>query len=112
MENKQIQLSQNAAKRITELQEKPNNTGKHLRITVAGGGCNGFRYQFELDDKVNDDDFKILTDGKVTLTIDKVSLELIDGSVIEFANDLGSSYFKVTNPNATSSCGCGDSFSV
>ena len=87
-----------------------------MRITVFGGGCNGLRYEFELDEKINDDDFQIASENTseniVFLTIDKVSLEFICGGVVDFARDLGSSYFKINNPNAKSNCGCGDSFSV
>ncbi|MES2676910.1 MAG: iron-sulfur cluster assembly accessory protein [Pseudomonadota bacterium] len=112
MENKSVGLSTSAKDRILELQSKTENQNKHLRITVFGGGCNGLRYEFGLDEKVNDDDFKIASDDKVVLTIDEVSLGFIDGGVVDFVRDLGSSYFKINNPNAKSNCGCGDSFSV
>lgn len=112
MNDNQISLSQSARDRILELQLKSGNENKHLRITVFGGGCNGLRYEFALDDKINDDDIKIGDDGKVFLTIDEVSVGFIKGSMVDFSRDLGSSYFKIINPNAKSSCGCGDSFSV
>lgn len=112
MENKIIELSDSAKDRILELQSKPDNHNKHLRITVFGGGCNGLRYEFALDDKINDDDFKITNHDKIALTIDETSLDFINGGIVDFARDLGSSYFKIINPNAKSSCGCGDSFSV
>ncbi len=114
MENKAVGLSQSAKDRIIELQSKIENQNKHLRITVFGGGCNGLRYEFELelDEKINDDDFQIASENIVFLTIDKVSLEFICGGVVDFVCDLGSSYFKINNPNAKSNCGCGDSFSV
>ena len=101
-----------AKERIAELQAKAGNENKHLRITVFGGGCSGLRYDFTLDDKINDDDFKIANNNKIVLTIDETSLNFLNGSEIDFVKELGSSYFKVKNPNATSSCGCGDSFSV
>jgi iron-sulfur cluster insertion protein len=112
MSDNQISLSKSARERILELQLKAGNENKHLRITVFGGGCNGLRYEFALDDKINDDDIKIGDDGKVFLTIDEVSVSFIKGGVVDFNRDLGSSYFKIINPNAKSSCGCGDSFSV
>lgn len=112
MENKEISLSESAKTRILELQEKSGNQNKHLRITVFGGGCNGLRYEFALDEKINDDDFKVVDLGKTVLTIDDVSLGFISGGTVDFVRDLGSSYFKIVNPNAKSSCGCGDSFSV
>ena len=111
-QSKQVDLSQSARDRILELQSKPDNHGKHLRITVFGGGCNGLRYEFGLDEKINDDDFKIANKDSVVLTVDEVSLGFINGGVVDFVRDLGSSYFKINNPNAKSGCGCGDSFSV
>jgi iron-sulfur cluster insertion protein len=112
MTNKEIGLSASAKDRILELQSKEENKNKHLRITVFGGGCNGLRYEFALDDKINNDDFKISDKNSVVLTIDDVSLGFISGGQVDFVRDLGSSYFKIINPNAKSSCGCGDSFSV
>jgi iron-sulfur cluster insertion protein len=112
MSDKQIGLSDSALERILELQSKAGNENKHLRITVFSGGCNGLRYEFALDDKINDDDIKIGDSNKIFLTIDEVSVGFIKGGVVDFSRDLGSSYFKIINPNAKSSCGCGDSFSV
>jgi len=110
--SKEITLSDSAKQRIEELQLKSGNENKHLRITVFGGGCNGLRYEFALDDKVNDDDIRIGDNDKIFLTIDEVSIGFINGGLVDFTRDLGSSYFKIINPNAKSSCGCGDSFSV
>ncbi|MFT6106288.1 MAG: iron-sulfur cluster insertion protein [Rickettsiales bacterium] len=112
MKNKTIELSPSAEDRILELKSKPENKDKHLRITVFGGGCNGMRYEFSLDDKINEDDFKVVNGNKTTLVVDDMSLGFIDGGVVDFTRDLGSSYFKIINPIAKSSCGCGDSFSV
>ncbi len=112
MNTQQISLSDSARERILELQSKVGNENKHLRITVFGGGCNGLRYEFALDEQINDDDIKIGDDKKIFLTIDEVSVGFIKGGVVDFTRDLGSSYFKINNPNAKSSCGCGDSFSV
>lgn len=115
-EGKFVSLSKSARDRILELKLKDGNENKHLRIAVLGGGCSGFRYEFALkdalEDAVNEDDFKIEYENKAILAIDETSLNFINGSEIDFVEDLGSSYFKVTNPNAKSSCGCGDSFSV
>ena len=107
-----VELSKSARDRILELQSKTENKNKHLRITVFGGGCNGLRYEFGLDEKINGDDFKIASENGFFLTIDETSLGFIDGGVVDFVSDLGSSYFKINNPNAKSNCGCGDSFSV
>ncbi len=112
MENKEITLSTSAVDRILELKSGFSNKEKHLRITVFGGGCNGLRYEFTLDNKHDQDDIKIMQDSQILLTIDQTSLEFINGGIIDFVRDLGSSYFKIINPNAKSSCGCGDSFSV
>ena len=111
-QNKKVDLSQSARDKILELQSRPYNSTKNLRITVFGGGCNGLRYEFSLDEKINDDDFKIADKDNVILTVDNVSLGFIKGGLVDFVRDLGSSYFKISNPNAKSGCGCGDSFSV
>ena len=81
-----------------------------LRLSVDGGGCAGFTYKFELGD-VEADDQVTCTDG-VSLVVDPTSLELIQGSEVDYVEDLGGASFKVTNPNAASGCGCGSSFSV
>jgi len=113
MQNKNITISPSARQRILELKSKTENQNRHLRITVFGGGCNGLRYEFILDDKINDDDIKINDGKKIILTIDETSVAFISGGVIDFVCDkLSGSYFKIINPNAKSSCGCGDSFSV
>ena len=105
-----IQLTENAARRvalIAKRQDKP----AILRLAVAGGGCAGFTYSFELADAPADDDVVAETDG-VRLIVDPVSLDLVKGSAVDFVEDLGGAAFKVTNPNAASGCGCGSSFSV
>ena len=112
MNNNSIDISPSATKRIIELKSKIGNEDKHLRITVFGGGCNGLRYEFALDNKINSDDFEVNNKNKIILTIDKTSLNFISGGTIDYICDLGSSYFKINNPNAKSSCGCGDSFSI
>jgi iron-sulfur cluster insertion protein len=82
-----------------------------LRISVSGGGCSGFQYGFDFDEAVNEDDRLFERDG-ARVVIDEVSLELLKGSRIDFVEDLMGAYFKVENPNATSSCGCGSSFAM
>ena len=81
-----------------------------LRLSVDGGGCAGFTYKFELGE-VEEGDAVAETDG-VQLVVDPVSLDLVDGSAVDFVEELGGSAFRVTNPNAASGCGCGSSFSV
>ena len=81
-----------------------------LRLAVDGGGCAGFSYRFALGDR-EEGDAVAITDG-VTLVVDPVSLDLVEGSQVDYVEDLGGASFKVTNPNAASGCGCGSSFSV
>ena len=105
----QISLSPSAAKRVAAIALKQ---GKQpvLRLSVDGGGCAGFSYKFELGEPEADDQLTS-TDG-VSLVVDPVSLELVQGSEVDYVEDLAGASFKVTNPNAASGCGCGSSFSV
>ena len=105
----QIQLTEAAARRVAAIAERQGKPAV-LRLSVDGGGCAGFTYRFELGDPANDDAVAE-TDG-VRLVVDPVSLDLVEGSAVDFVEDLGGSAFKVTNPNAQSGCGCGSSFSV
>lgn len=106
-----IGITENAAKRIAKLIEQEGDQSLRLRVTVSGGGCSGFRYDFDFDNKVNEDD-RLFSRNGVGVVIDEVSLELLGGSEIDFVDDLIGSYFEVKNPNASSSCGCGVSFSI
>lgn len=108
-----INLSDSAIKRIKEIKQKDANNGKFLRLSVTSGGCGGFQYIFDLDDKIQDDDVKIYEENSEILVLtDNTSLQFLNGCEVDFIKELGSSYFKVNNPNASSSCGCGSSFSV
>jgi iron-sulfur cluster insertion protein len=82
-----------------------------LRLAVSGGGCSGFQYGFSFDDTKQADDSVFERDG-VSLVIDEVSLELVKGAEIDFVEDMMGAAFQVKNPNAASSCGCGNSFSL
>jgi len=82
-----------------------------LRIAVEGGGCSGFQYDIKLDDAVKDDDLVLEKDGQKVL-IDSVSLPFLTGAVIDYSDELIGAKFTINNPNATSSCGCGTSFSI
>ncbi len=105
-----VTLSARAARRIAEiLKSEPSPT--MLRLAVTGGGCSGFQYNFALDDARMDDDL-VIEEGGATVLIDPVSLDFLKGAQIDFTNDLIGAAFKVNNPNAQSSCGCGTSFSV
>jgi iron-sulfur cluster insertion protein len=102
-------ISANAARRLkTVLADDP---GAALRISVKGGGCSGFQYEFDVDASRAEDDFVAKRDG-ATVLVDPVSLEMVKGSELDFVDDLMGRAFKVKNPNAVASCGCGVSFSV
>ena len=105
-----VTVSARAAKRIAEIL-KAEPQPMVLRLAVTGGGCSGFQYNFALDDTRTADDLVVERDGAVVL-IDPMSLDFLKGSEIDFVDDMIGQAFKVNNPNATSSCGCGTSFSV
>ena len=104
-----VSLSPSAAKRVAFIADKQGRPAVR-RLSVDGGGCAGFTYKLELGE-LEADDQVASTDG-VSLVIDAVSLELLQGSEVDYVEDLGGASFKVTNPNAASGCGCGSSFSV
>ncbi len=105
-----IGISASAAERIAALAEMESNPGVMLRITVSGGGCAGFQYSFELSTETNDDD-KIFESKGAKTVVDEASLGLIGGSELDYATDLSGSRFTLRNPNTSSTCGCGTSFS-
>lgn len=107
----QVLLTEAAAKRLAELMTEEKADGMLFRVAVSGGGCSGFQYGFSFDDQVNDDD-RIFERNGVRAVVDEVSLELLDGAEIDWVEDLGSASFQVRNPNAKSSCGCGNSFAL
>ncbi len=103
-------VSNNAIKRIKEVSLKDNKK-KFFRISVDGGGCQGFSYKFNFDENINADD-EVFVFKNVKVLIDKTSLDFIEGSKLDFVEDMIGSYFKITNPKANSTCGCGTSFSI
>lgn len=105
------QLTANAAKRINYIAAKSKNKGKMLRVSVSGGGCKGFSYNFAFDDKVGGDDEVFKSHG-ATLVVDKTSLQLLKGAEIDFVEEVMGARFAIKNPNADSSCGCGMSFDL
>lgn len=109
--DKSVTVTARAARRVAELIAAEGRPGLKLRVAVNGGGCSGFQYGFDFDETVNDDDLVIERDG-VTVLIDSVSLDLLAGSEVDYVEDLVASAFRITNPNATASCGCGTSFSI
>lgn len=105
-----IVLSENAAKKVNDLVSDQANATK-LRISVEGGGCSGFQYKYDFVDVVNQEDLVLQKNGAIVL-IDPVSADLLKNSTIDFVETLGSAEFSITNPNSTSRCGCGNSFSI
>lgn len=105
-----VALSASAAQRIRDLGATEGRP-LMLRVAVEGGGCSGFQYQFDLVEAAEDGDLRIERDGAAAL-VDEVSLTLLRGSEIDFVDELAGAEFRIRNPNAKSSCGCGVSFSV
>ena len=105
-----ITLTDRAARRINEFMAAEPAVSM-LRISVNGGGCSGFQYAFDVERTRQDEDLMIERDGAAVL-VDEVSLQYMDGSVIDFVDDLIGQSFKIENPHATASCGCGTSFSL
>lgn len=105
-----VQLSESAAARVAWIARRQGRPAI-LRLSVDGGGCSGFQYRYGLADAIEPDD--IITErGEVKLVVDPVSLDLVEGSEVDFVESLGGSAFRITNPQAASGCGCGASFSV
>jgi iron-sulfur cluster insertion protein len=109
--DRQILVSESAARRIAVLKKQEQAEGAWLRIAVSGGGCSGFQYGLSFDDQRNPDDFLFERDG-VGVIVDDTSLDLLNGAEIDFVEDLMGASFQIKNPNAASSCGCGNSFSI
>ena len=110
MSDPSIFLTNAAAKRVATIAAKQSRPAM-LRLAVDGGGCAGFTYRFALADQIESEDAVVETDG-VKLVVDPMSLDLVQGSAVDYVEDLGGAAFRVTNPNAASGCGCGSSFSV
>ncbi|MBT0585250.1 iron-sulfur cluster insertion protein ErpA [Alteromonas sp. SM 2104] len=106
-----IEFSEAAAKKVKALIEEEENPELKLRVYITGGGCSGFQYGFTFDEKVNEGDMTIDKDS-VTLVVDPMSLQYLVGGVVDYTEGLEGSRFLVNNPNATTTCGCGASFSI
>ena len=104
-------ITDSAAKRIAWVLTQEDHKGMMLRISVSGGGCSGFQYGFTFDDTRGETDILIEREGASVL-IDDVSLDLLKGSQIDYVEDMIGAAFQITNPQAKSTCGCGNSFSV
>ncbi|WP_372399402.1 iron-sulfur cluster insertion protein ErpA [Azospirillum sp. HJ39] len=106
-----LAVSESAAKRVAFLIEQEGNPNLMLRLTVSGGGCSGFQYGFGFDDTAGDEDHVFEKNGTRVVT-DDASLDLLAGSTLDYVEDLMGAAFQIKNPNATASCGCGNSFAV
>ena len=100
-----------AANKVKSLIAEEENPNLKLRVFITGGGCSGFQYGFTFDEDVNEDDFQLQKNG-VTLLIDAMSLQYLEDAEIDYKEDLDGSQFVIRNPNATTTCGCGSSFSL
>jgi len=106
-----LNITESAVRRVAALIEQEGGPDMMLRVSVSGGGCSGFQYGFSFDDSRNGDDL-LFERGGVRVVVDEISLELLNGAEIDFVEDLAGSAFAIRNPNATASCGCGNSFAV
>ena len=106
-----IHLTERAVLKAKELISGEGNPDLHLRVFVTGGGCSGFQYGFSFDEEHQDDDTEVVKDG-VTVVIDGMSYQYLVGATVDYSESLTGSQFVVDNPNASSTCGCGASFSL
>ena len=106
-----VTLEQGAVDKIKSLLAEEDVPGLKLRLFVSGGGCSGFQYGFTFDETQNEDDFVVEKDG-VTLLVDAMSMQYLNGATIDYSKTLMAEQFEIKNPNATSKCGCGSSFSA
>ena len=106
-----MQLAESAIKKIQDLIEEENNPDLKLRVFVQGGGCSGFQYGFTFDELQNEDDFDYDFSG-VKVVVDSMSYQYLQGASIDYVEDVYGASFTIKNPNATTTCGCGSSFSV
>ena len=106
-----IDITESAKNKIKDILYDEGNPKMSLRTFVQGGGCSGFSYGFTLDEEQNEDDFEIPLD-EFKILVDAMSMQYLQGAVIDYKEDLQGSTFSITNPNAKSTCGCGSSFGV
>lgn len=111
MMEEQVKLTESAINQIAELILDENDPNLKLRVFVQGGGCSGMQYGFTFDEVKNEDDFAI-EKGTVTLLVDSMSMQYLQGATIDYKENIMGSSFTIDNPNAQTSCGCGSSFSV
>ena len=105
-----IQIKESAITKISDILAEENNPKAKVRVFVQGGGCSGMQYGFTIDDEQNEDDFEIPA-GSISMLVDSISAQYLTNAIIDYVEDLNGSQFKITNPNAATTCGCGSSFS-
>jgi iron-sulfur cluster insertion protein len=105
-----ILITANATTKIADILAEENNTKAKVRVFVQGGGCSGMQYGFTIDEEQNDDDFMIPS-GSISVLVDSISAQYLQNASIDYVEDLNGSQFKISNPNAQTTCGCGSSFS-
>lgn len=106
-----IVFTDSAAQKVAGLIQEEGNDNLKLRVYITGGGCSGFQYGFTFDEEINDDDTQIVKEG-VTVLIDSMSIQYLSGAEIDYKEDVSGAQFVIRNPNATTTCGCGSSFSA
>lgn len=106
-----IEITDSAKEKIIDLLAEENNPSLNLRTFVEGGGCSGFQYGFTFDEEINEDDFEIPLENFKVL-VDAMSMQYLNGAIIDYKDDLMGASFSIKNPNAETTCGCGSSFSV
>jgi len=105
-----IAITENASAKIADILAEENNPKSKIRVFVQGGGCSGMQYGFTIDEEQNEDDFMIPA-GSLNLLVDSISMQYLQNASIDYVEDLNGSQFKISNPNAVTTCGCGSSFS-
>ncbi|MFA5985559.1 MAG: iron-sulfur cluster insertion protein ErpA [Methylococcaceae bacterium] len=110
-DNSPVIFTSNAASKVSELINEEGNTALKLRVYVSGGGCSGFQYGFSFEEGVNEDDIVVEKDGVMVL-VDSMSFQYLNGAEIDYQEGLEGARFMIKNPNATTTCGCGSSFSI
>lgn len=106
-----MSLTESAAQKLRALRTEEGNDNLKLRVYITGGGCAGFSYGFKFDEVVNEGDTSVLRDD-VTMVVDELSIQYLAGSTVDYVEGLQGARFVIANPNASSTCGCGSSFSV
>jgi len=105
-----VKITESASAKIAEIVAEEGNPNVKIRVFVQGGGCSGMQYGFTLDEEQNEDDFEFMS-GASSVLVDSMSAQYLQGAEIDYVDDLTGSQFKINNPNAQTTCGCGSSFS-